>query len=196
MGSPVGLVKVGSSEEEIKDSIGDALDLIDFKPKGLVKSVDIKPNLCYYWQSSTGYTTDPHLVGALIDCVRERYGRDIHIRVVEADATAMKTKHAFKMLGYEKLAQDYNVELTNLSEDKNDTVEVTAGEQSFNLRVPQTIQKADLKINIPKIKYTVENIKLTCALKNIFGCNPYPKKVPIPFQTGRSNSSHQQSHKI
>ena len=42
--------------------------------------------------------------------------------------------------------------------------------------VPRVIRDADLKINIPKIKYTFEKIKLTCALKNIFGCNPYPKK--------------------
>jgi len=95
---------------------------------------------------------------------------------VESDASAMKCKHAFKMLGYEKLSQDYNVRLINLSEDKNDMVEVTAGGQSFHLKVPQTIRNADLKINIPKIKYTFGKIKITCALKNIFGCNPYAKK--------------------
>jgi uncharacterized protein (DUF362 family) len=53
---------------------------------------------------------------------------------------------------------------------------VTVAEQSFNLLVPYTIQNADLKINVPKIKYSLDKIKITCALKNIFGCNPYPKK--------------------
>ena len=32
------------------------------------------------------------------------------------------------------------------------------------------------KVRVPKIKYTVEFLKITCALKNIYGCNPYPKK--------------------
>ena len=38
------------------------------------------------------------------------------------------------------------------------------------------VQEADLKINVCKIKYSLESIKITCALKNVFGCNPYPKK--------------------
>jgi uncharacterized protein (DUF362 family) len=42
--------------------------------------------------------------------------------------------------------------------------------------VPKTIKEADLRINVPKIKYSTEKVKITCALKNIFGCNPYPKK--------------------
>jgi uncharacterized protein (DUF362 family) len=50
------------------------------------------------------------------------------------------------------------------------------GGQPFNLMVPRTIRSADLRINVPKIKYTMEEIKITCALKNIFGCNPYPRK--------------------
>jgi uncharacterized protein (DUF362 family) len=132
--------------------------------------------MCYYWDHSTGQTTDPRFIGALIDLIRNKTSPNVGISIVESDASAMKCKYAFKMLGYEKLAHDYNVKLINLSEDKNDTVEVTAGEQHFHLKVPQTIQNADLKINVPKIKYTFEKIKITCALKNIFGCNPYPKK--------------------
>jgi uncharacterized protein (DUF362 family) len=42
--------------------------------------------------------------------------------------------------------------------------------------VPRTIRNADLKINVPKIKYSIEKIKITCALKNVFGCNPHRKK--------------------
>lgn len=176
MGSPVSLVKVGSSEEEIKNSIGKALDLIDFKPKGPVKSVDIKPNLCYYWQSSTGYTTDPHLVGALIDCIRERYGGDIHIRVVEADATAMKTKHAFRMLGYEKLAKEKNIELFNLSNDEISQEKVSVNGHQVSFQIPQSLSKSDLFINVPKLKTARETV-ITCALKNVYGCIAYPRKI-------------------
>jgi uncharacterized protein (DUF362 family) len=88
----------------------------------------------------------------------------------------MKCKYAFKILGYEKLAKDHKVKLVNLTEDQSQTVNVTAGKYSFKIMVPKTIQEADLRINVPKIKYSTEKVKITCALKNIFGCNPYPKK--------------------
>jgi uncharacterized protein (DUF362 family) len=173
--SLVSFVKV-EKEAEIKKGILDALDLIQYKLPTNIKSVVIKPNMCYYWDYTTGQTTDPKFVAALIDLIREKISPDTDISIVESDASAMKCKYAFKMLGYEKLSQNYDVKLVNLSQDKCDDVEVTVGNQSFHLMVPWTIRDADLKINIPKIKYTLEKIKLTCALKNIFGCNPYPKK--------------------
>lgn len=173
--SLVSFVKV-EKEAEIKKGILDALDLIQYKLPTNIKSVVIKPNMCYYWDYTTGQTTDPKFVAALIDLIREKISPDTDISIVESDASAMKCKYTFKMLGYEKLSQNRDVKLVNLSEDKCDDVEVTVGNQSFRLTVPWTIRDANLKINIPKIKYTFEKIKLTCALKNIFGCNPYPKK--------------------
>jgi uncharacterized protein (DUF362 family) len=159
----------------IKQAISTSLDLIDYSLPKNARNIVIKPNMCYYWDYSTGQTTDPKFVAALIKLIREKISPQT-ISIVESDASAMKCKYAFKMLGYEKLSQNYNVNLINLSEDKCDDVKVTVGNQSFRLMVPRTIRDADLKINIPKIKYTFERIKLTCALKNIFGCNPYPKK--------------------
>ncbi|MEM2738632.1 MAG: DUF362 domain-containing protein, partial [Candidatus Bathyarchaeia archaeon] len=37
------------------------------------------------------------------------------------------------------------------------------------------IKDADLRVNVPKMKY-MSFTKISCALKNIYGCNPYPKK--------------------
>jgi uncharacterized protein (DUF362 family) len=172
--SLVSFVKIKNNS--FKTAILEALCLIDYEFRNDVKKIVIKPNMCYYWDYSTGQTTDPKFTGALIEVLRDNFSPDVDISIVESDASAMKCKYAFKFLGYEKLAQNYNVKLVNLSEDKCDDVEVTVGEQLFRLMVPWTIRDADLRISIPKIKYTFEQIKLTCALKNIFGCNPYPKK--------------------
>lgn len=161
---------------QLKQAILDSLNLINYHLPTKANNVVIKANMCYYWDYSTGQTTDPRFVAALIDVIREQTKPDVNISVVEADASAMKCKHAFRLLGYEKLAQDYNVNLVNLSEDQSTSIEVTAGGQNFHLKVPRVIQEADLKINVTKIKYSLANIKITCALKNIFGCNPYPKK--------------------
>jgi uncharacterized protein (DUF362 family) len=173
--SLVSFVKV-EKEDKIKEGILNALDLILYKFPTSIKNVVIKPNLCYYWDYTTGETTDPKFVAALIDLLREKISHEINISIVESDASAMKCKHVFKMLGYESLSKDRDAILVNLSEDKGDNVEVSVGNQSFCFMVPRTIRDADLKISIPKIKYTFEQIKLTCALKNIFGCNPYPEK--------------------
>lgn len=183
--SLVSLTKIrGVSTESIKWAISESLDLIGYSWRKEVKSVVIKANLCYYWDYSTGQTTDPRFVAALIDLIREKSSSDTDIAIVESDASAMKCKYAFKMLGYEKLSQDRGVRLINLSEDKNDVKSVTCGGRAFRFLVPRAIQNADLRINIPKIKYTAREIKLTCALKNIFGCNPYQKKFRYHPQLG------------
>ncbi len=72
----------------------------------------------------------------------------------------MQCKYAFRMLGYEQLADEYNVNLVSLSEDPYSVVRVTAGERSFEIMVPLTIKEADLKINVPKIKYSIKKSKL------------------------------------
>jgi uncharacterized protein (DUF362 family) len=175
--SSVSFVKVDQLHpSRFKQAIAESLNFIDYDFPSSVRKVVIKPNMCYYWDYSTGQTTDPRFVGALIDLIRDRIRSNVDISIVESDASAMKCKHAFKLLGYEKLSQDYNVGLINLSEDKSNPVEVTVSNQLFHPRVPGTIQNADLKINVTKIKYSLETVNITCALKNIFGCNPYPKK--------------------
>ncbi|MCZ2809631.1 MAG: hypothetical protein O2V44_09780, partial [Candidatus Bathyarchaeota archaeon] len=59
-----------SKYAELTDAVTRALELIDFDVKKEVKKIAIKPNLCYYWKSTTGETTDPHLVEAIIDILR------------------------------------------------------------------------------------------------------------------------------
>ncbi|MEM3393334.1 MAG: hypothetical protein QW487_07590 [Candidatus Bathyarchaeia archaeon] len=53
-------------------AIKQALELINFDFKLKLKKIVIKPNLCYYWDSNTGETTDPELVKALIDLLRSQ----------------------------------------------------------------------------------------------------------------------------
>jgi uncharacterized protein (DUF362 family) len=171
--------------DSMKQAIFESLHMINFSFEDKIKNVVIKPNLCYYWDYTTGQTTDPKFIAALIDFIRERTSAT-KISLVESDASAMRCKQAFKMLGYERLSHEYDVNLINLSQDKTDPMEVSAGSQKFHLMVPRTIQNADLKINVPKIKYTIEEIKITCALKNIFGCNPYRKKFHFHPKLGET----------
>jgi uncharacterized protein (DUF362 family) len=176
----VSFVKI--NQEQLGQAILDSLDLIHFSLPHNLENVVIKPNVCYYWDYSTGQTTDPKFIGALADVIRSKTSRNVRISIVESDASAMKCKYVFRMLGYEQLAKDHNVRLVNLSEDFFEPVRVKVGKQSFKLPVAKTIMEADLKINVPKIKYMRDPLKLTCALKNIFGCIPFQRKSRYHLQ--------------
>jgi uncharacterized protein (DUF362 family) len=160
--------------DSIKKAIREAFNLIDYKlPKA--EKIVIKPNMCYYWDWSTGQTTDPLFVAALIGLFREEISPDVKISIVESDASAMKCKYAFKYLGYEKLARGYNVDLVNLSTVEAEKAEVKVADEVFEFMVPKIIRDADLRVNVPKMKY-MSFTKISAALKNIYGCNPYPRK--------------------
>jgi uncharacterized protein (DUF362 family) len=174
----VGLVKV--ADGDITSAVENALGLIGFKTSRKVESVFIKANLCYYWDSLTGYTTDRRLVSSLIDILRKKYGlQDADIKVVEADATAMRTSHVFKMLKYEELAAEKKVTLFNLSEDKVIEKTVNVNNKEISLKIPEcllNLHGKDLFINMPKMKI-MSHTTISCAMKNLFGCMAAPRKI-------------------
>ena len=176
MGDKVSLVHLKNSEEDIKDGVYKALELINYKIDKPINQVAIKPNLAYYWDANTGYTTDPRVVAALIDWVRDTVGENVEIKVVEADATSMRTHVAFQILGYQKLAEDKKVELFNLSKDKRVEKKVIVNGREIKYKVPKLLLNTDLFINVPKLKILRE-VRITCAMKNIFGCIASPRKI-------------------
>jgi uncharacterized protein (DUF362 family) len=173
MNTKVSLIR--SSKDDIKKAVYNSIEKTDFDPKK-VNSVIIKPNLCYYWDASTGETTDKRVVSAIIDYVREFCNPYAKIRIAEADATAMKTRYAFKILGYTDLAKEKNVELFNLCDDDFKEIAIKTKKGSLNLRIPKSMLDSDLIINVPKLKVP-RRIPLTCAMKNLFGCIHDPIKA-------------------
>ena len=51
------------NDNYMKQDILKSLDLIHYSFKNNIKNVVIKPNLCYYWDYTTGATTDPKFIG-------------------------------------------------------------------------------------------------------------------------------------
>lgn len=175
--SLVSLVKISREAEfPFKQAIMESVNLIGYKFSSSVRRVVIKPNLCYYWDATTGQTTSPRFVSELIDLLREQINPNIEVAIVESDASAMRCKYAFRMLGYTRLAKEKNVRLINLTDEPCIETDIPCNGNLYSFKIPKIITEADLKINIAHIKYMVEPIKLTCVMKNIFGCNPTPKK--------------------
>lgn len=169
-------MKTNDTQSDINQSIKEIMKLINYDFKDKITNVDIKPNLCYYWDYSTGYTTDPKIVKGIINFLIEKYGENINIRIVESDATAMRTRHAFRMLGYEKAFNNKNVELFNLSEDNIVEKEINISNKNIKLQIPESLLQTDLFINVPKMKI-MRDVYITCALKNIFGCIAKKRKI-------------------
>ncbi len=162
----------------ISETVEKAIDSLNYSrllPEGL-ETITIKPNLSYYWDYSTGETTDPLVVSSLIDYLRKKAPGNIQISVAEADASAMRTKYAFDVLGYKRLCRKKGVQLINLSEGKIIEKEVEVGDRRFILPMNETLLQSDLVINVPKLKYHRQH-GMTCALKNMFGAISKPRKI-------------------
>jgi uncharacterized protein (DUF362 family) len=135
----------------------------------------IKTNACFYWGPSTGQTTDLRVISGLIDYLRDKFGRDIMIRVGEADGSAMKVKHVFDVLNYVELARQKHVELINLSEGEKFEKEVTVAGRKVVLPFSRSILDSDMIVNVPKMKTHPLTI-MTCCLKNVYGIIYEPHK--------------------
>lgn len=162
------------SDAHIGKAVERAIDTLNYN-FSQINNVVIKPNLCYYWNSSTGETTDARVVCAVIKYVRQKIGNDVNIIVAEADASAMRTKFSFPILGYDELSQKNNVSLKNLSKGNIIEKTVKVGKTDVTLPFNEVLLNADLLINVPKLK-THNFVGVTCAMKNIFGSISKPRK--------------------
>jgi len=135
----------------------------------------IKPNLMYYWDSSTGETTDPFLVSCIIENIFDVCGKNTNIKIIESDASAMRTKYAFRILGYDKIIND-NIELLNLSKGEHTIEKVSVRNKDIKIKINNVLKGDYYLINIPKLKIHRNPPILTCALKNNFGLISTPYK--------------------
>lgn len=165
-----------TSKEDIKNVTYEAIEKSGVNLPEEPKSAILKVNLRYYWDFSTGETTDPRIVSAIIDYLRDFYSNKIDIVIAEADASAMRTRHAFKILGYERLAKRKSVKLLNLCECEKVEKETMVNHEKFNLPVAQAMLDADLLINVPKLR-THRLTTISCSLKNMFGTIAVPRKI-------------------
>lgn len=82
----------------------------------------------------------------------------------------------YELMEFHKLAKEFDVEIVNFTKEKKVKVPLESGLYFKEVTVPSHAYKADLIINIPKIK-THKYAKLTCSLKNMFGVIPNPRRV-------------------
>ena len=161
--------------DEIKYMIYYAIDHLIDKTIFDHDTILIKPNLMYYWDSSTGETTDPLVVKLITDKIMELFNGDVNIKIIESDASAMRTKYAFRVLGYDKIQTD-NIELVNLSQGQISSETVDVNNKKIKIKINKVLKENPYIINVPKIKVHRNPPILSCALKNNFGLISTPYK--------------------
>ena len=132
-------------------------------------SIGLKPNLVVAKPHTSGATTSPELVAGVIEYFQSKgYHRLI---ILEGSWVGARTSEAFRICGYQELAQRYAVELVDLQQDgfKQYT------EEGFSINICNKAMEVDYLINIPVLKGHCQT-GITCALKNLKGCIPNSEK--------------------
>jgi len=134
----------------------------------------IKINLCEFKPPENGAVTHPVFLDAVLDYLRSLPTK-LEILVVESNATVARPDKLVHWLGIQPVLDKHRVGFVNLSNDEKIKRPI-AGRHFHEIEVPKVIANADQLITIPKMKTHLLS-KITCCLKNQYGCIPYQRKI-------------------
>ena len=157
----VAIVKCKSyKQKEVDKAIKKILELLEFETKKY-KRVLIKPNVVgLFDKNQEAITTNPSIVRAI---------KKIFKNSKVGESSFMNTEVALNKLGYK--------EFNPIVFEENKLVKIKDNKAKIlkNFYLPESVKKADLIINIPKMK-THTLTKMTGAIKNLYGCIPGGEK--------------------
>lgn len=170
----MGLLSSVSILKTPKADVKKLLDNIGFQPEECDVLV-IKPNLCCSRTGDTGYTTDSSILEELFKIYQ---GLAKEIIVAESNGTNETADRIFSVTGINDLCKKYGVKTVNLSRD-----ELIPVDRDYSIlkgfKCPRTILKADVLINVPKMKtHHISTVSL--GLKNMMGIIPGHKGIYHP----------------
>ena len=170
MKSKVYAVKIKNSR--LRESMEQLLQRAMLPTK--VANIAIKINMCDFRLRETGATSDPLVVDELLGALRRIYPNS-EIFLVENDATTALADVLFNYLGMTKIAKRHRAHTLNLSHDRWVEKEID-GIIFKRIEAPMVLADCDLVITHPKLK-THGITKITCGLKNMFGCLREKRKI-------------------
>jgi uncharacterized protein (DUF362 family) len=172
---PSKTVVVKSSYETLYSALSQALAILGLPHLDSSARIVIKINLCDARTPETGAITDPRSLDVLLRLLREHYGDEVVITVAECDATVARPDLFISWFGFMPILHKWRARYVNLGKDTH--IARTINGRFFNkIPVPKTVAEANLVINLSKLK-THSLTKISCALKNQYGCLPYRRKI-------------------
>lgn len=152
----------------IKKSVKNCIDLIGGL-ESIISPGDtvlIKPNLLCPSLYTTGATTNPYIVKAVVELCKEVKASKIVIG--EGSAVGHNTIEAFEVCGIKNIAEELNCALVDFTKDDYQYVINPIAKKFKRIRIPKSFLEANVVINIPVMK-THDVLNVTLGLKNIKG---------------------------
>ncbi|MCI8647331.1 MAG: DUF362 domain-containing protein [Firmicutes bacterium] len=131
--------------------------------------IGLKPNLIGAIPASEGATTHPEVVAGIIEYLQEH--GFFNIVIVEGSWVGDKTMSAVSACGYDKLIENYCVELIDTQKDSFYVDDCNG----LPLKICSCMKDIDFLINVPVLKGHCQT-RITCALKNMKGLIPNSEK--------------------
>jgi len=164
----VSIVKVKSFDSKsVREATRRAVDLLGGMSSIATRHglVVLKPNFCHPMSSSSGATTSLDLLEELIVETLDLDSRPV---IVESSGIEYNTSSVFRILGVDRLAKKYGVEVLDAENLERTKVDLPNGILFDEIYLPKIVLQADSIVNIPKIKTHVLTT-VTLALKNLMG---------------------------
>ncbi len=157
------------------DDMNNLFNLMGIQTNFNLKKISIKINLCDYKMPDSGAVTDPAILESLIQNLELRCPK-AEIFITESDASGTKVETLFDLLDLYRFEDAYNCRLVNLTHSEWVKKKIN-GKYFKEIHVPKLYEESDLIVNHPKLK-THSITKITCSLKNLYGClyNKYKLK--------------------
>jgi uncharacterized protein (DUF362 family)/Pyruvate/2-oxoacid:ferredoxin oxidoreductase delta subunit len=167
----------------VSDAVAELLGLLGGM-KGFVRPgarVLLKPNLLMPRAAAEAVTTHPAVVRAVGRAAMEAGGA-----VCIGDSPGAGTLSAVaEQAGIASVADELGVPLVEFTDPQ--PAERPAGARFQKLSVARAVHEADTVINLPKVK-THQQMVLTLAVKNLFGCVVGRQKVAWHMNAGRDSA--------
>ncbi|HZK12761.1 MAG TPA: DUF362 domain-containing protein, partial [Atribacterota bacterium] len=133
----------------------------------------LKPNMVVAKPNSTGATTNPLILDALIEHLMRTSPREIIIG--ESSQIGDDTLEAYKVTGIQDVAQKWKVTILDFKKDHQISIDIPLGRVLKKVLVAETVMKVDYLINLPILKVHSQT-KVTIGMKNLKGCIPDQEK--------------------
>ncbi|MFQ6075457.1 MAG: DUF362 domain-containing protein [Candidatus Bathyarchaeia archaeon] len=126
--------------------------------------VMIKPNYVSAMSPSTGVTTDPRVVEAIITFLR-----GLHVKsIMVGEGGSGDTERAFDVVGIRDVVRRHGVKLVDLNRDERIEVDIPNALALHKIGVAKTTFQTTCIVNVPKLK--VHHMALTTlGMKNLMG---------------------------
>ncbi|MFQ6044145.1 MAG: DUF362 domain-containing protein [Candidatus Poribacteria bacterium] len=166
-------------QSHVDEAVDKILDLLGGIDKFVQKndSVLIKPNLLLAATPEAAVTTHPAVIRRLIERVIEVGGKPV---VGDSPAFGATEKIA-EQAGIAEVAREFGVEVIDLN--KYARIPGKPGQSLRTFKLARAVLDSDVVINAPKLKVH-QQMQLSGAIKNSFGCAPGKLKTRLHFYRG------------